>query len=138
MTVVASLTASTVRVNACTSSAMFLPYSTGALASLSVDSRAFQARFPESVENSLWEMDQIVRVTIYIAGSTNNRAPWSELPERDFINPRDDKYEKRDVAAIAWLDKTFALAENNDSCHTILSQKVCERERNNSFIVSRC
>lgn len=102
---------------------MFYPtrgLSTGARSPLKVDSQGFQAGFSEFVENSLWEMEQIVMATIHIVGGNNNRDPWNELPGGDLTDARVDEYEKRDMATRAWLDKTFAMAESHQAKGVLL------------------
>ncbi|PKM09847.1 MAG: hypothetical protein CVV13_15060 [Gammaproteobacteria bacterium HGW-Gammaproteobacteria-3] len=86
---------------------------------IQIATQANDVAFPEFVENQLWQLKGVVFSTLHVVGSNNNLAPWSGIDATDSSEtPRPDRiaeYDRRLSADLAWLDKTFALAEQTDA-----------------------
>ncbi|MBX2870247.1 MAG: hypothetical protein KTR18_16320 [Acidiferrobacterales bacterium] len=80
-----------------------------------VQSQAYDPGFETYVENTLFSRRNVMFSSIHVVGSNNNLRPWSGIDETDsYDNPRTDRiaeFEAREAASIAWLNKTFDLAE---------------------------
>ena len=71
--------------------------------------------FEDYVENQMWVRSNVMFSAIHVVGSDNGLQPWSGIDPADSkANPRPDRFAEvfaRLVAALAWLEKTFDVAE---------------------------
>ena len=87
-----------------------------------------QAREPgrgEFVENRLWSDSRAVFSMVHIVGSNNGLAPWfgaAETPEQREL--RLAEVERRTAAALAWIDRTFDRAEDEDARGVLLAMQA--------------
>lgn len=76
-----------------------------------VRSQAESGAFPEFVENVLFHKHSVLFATIHVVGSNNNLDPWSGIDAGDsYQTPRADRiaeFQRREQAALAWLDEIF-------------------------------
>lgn len=73
--------------------------------------------FEPFVENSFFIAGRVAIATVHVVGSNNNLRPWSGFDASDSTEqPRADRineYQKRNEAALAWLDYTFTRAKRH-------------------------
>src|SRR5262245_15558635 len=79
-------------------------------------------------ENQQWMAADVVFSVFHIIGSNNGRAPWfgdrtippgpGETP--DETASREAEWAARDAANLVWLDRTFAIAGENDALGVVL------------------
>jgi len=82
-------------------------------------------RFSEFVENALWMRSQVVFSTVHVVGSDNGLAPWFGGQETEAQRAqRLAEYERRLEADLAWLERTFALAEQNGARGVVLAMQA--------------
>ena len=71
------------------------------------------------VENTLFMTGRVVVATVHVVGSNNNLRPWSGIDSSDSVaNPRQDRIHEfniRNAASLAWLEKTFDTAMDQDA-----------------------
>jgi hypothetical protein len=76
-----------------------------------VRSQAEGGAFPEFVENVLFVKNSVLFASVHVVGSNNNLDPWSGIdPADSFQTPRADRlaeFQRREQAALAWLDEIF-------------------------------
>jgi hypothetical protein len=74
------------------------------------------------VENVMWMQSQVVFATFNITGSNNDLVSWGSPLPADAGNYPSQAQEQttRAQANAAWLDRTFALAENNGAAGVVL------------------
>ena len=74
------------------------------------------------VENVMWMQSQVVFATFNITGSNNDLVSWGSPLPADAGNYPSQAQERatRAQANAAWLDKTFALAEENGAAGVVL------------------
>jgi hypothetical protein len=79
-----------------------------------VRSQAEGNAYPEFVENVMFTKQSVMFATVHIVGSNNNLEPWLGIsPTDSCASPRADRlaeFERRQAAALAWLDEVFQAA----------------------------
>ncbi len=79
-----------------------------------VRSQAEGSAYSEFVENVMFRKHSVMFATVHVVGSNNNLEPWSGLTEPDSCTvPRADRiaeFERRQAAALGWIDEVFAAA----------------------------
>jgi hypothetical protein len=79
-----------------------------------VRSQAEGNAYPEFVENVMFTKQSVMFATIHVVGSNNNLEPWLGIsPTDSCASPRADRiaeFERRQAAALAWLDEVFQAA----------------------------
>jgi len=81
--------------------------------------------FAEYVENQLWMRSQVAFSTVHVVGSNNDLAPWfgaAETAEQRAL--RLAEFESRQAANLAWLDRTFELAREQDAAGVVLAMQA--------------
>src|SRR5262245_58239781 len=72
--------------------------------------------YPEFVENVMFRKQGVMFATVHVVGSNNNLEPWTGISPTDSCSaPRADRiseFERRQAAALAWIDEVFAAAAN--------------------------
>ena len=77
-----------------------------------ISTQSADPAFAEFVENTLWAHSEVVFSTIHVVGSRNGLTPWfGDRETQDQRERRRTEYEHRLQADLAWLKRTFALAE---------------------------
>jgi len=70
--------------------------------------------YPEFVENVMFTKQSVMFATVHVVGSNNGLEPWVGIPPTDSCSsPRQDRIaevERRQAAALAWLDDVFAAS----------------------------
>lgn len=84
-----------------------------------VQSQARQG-FPE---NQLWERSDVVFSAVHVVGSNNDLAPWGTL-ETGNTALREAEHASRLQADLAWLDRTFRLADEEDAKAVVLAMQA--------------
>jgi hypothetical protein len=80
-----------------------------------VNTQAEVAGFAEFPENVRWVKQHVVFAAIHIVGSNNGLAPFDPNSSAVRTQADDDEVARRTAAALAWLDSTFAKAEQINS-----------------------
>jgi hypothetical protein len=66
------------------------------------------------VENVMFRKHNVMFATVHVVGSNNDLAPWSgKYADDSCASPRGariDEFERREAAALAWIDEIFAAA----------------------------
>lgn len=91
----------------------------------SVMTQAEMPGFEAFVENRLWISQGVVFATVHVVGSNNDLVPWfgtAETPEQR--TERLAEYASRRDAALAWLDRTFALAAEEDARGVVVAMQA--------------
>jgi hypothetical protein len=77
-------------------------------------SQAEGSAYPEFVENVMFTKQSVMFATVHVVGSNNGLEPWIGISPTDSCgSPRQDRiaeFERRQAAALAWLDEVFAAA----------------------------
>jgi hypothetical protein len=92
---------------------------------LELVSQAQEAGRAEFVENRLWTDSRAVFSMVHVVGSNNGLAPWfgaAETPEQRAL--RLAEVERRTAAALAWIDRTFDRAEDEDARGVVLAMQA--------------
>jgi hypothetical protein len=80
----------------------------------SVRSQAESGAYSEFVENVMFRKHSVMFATVHVVGSNNDLEPWVGIsPTDSCTSPRPDRiaeFERRQAAALAWLDEVFAAA----------------------------
>ena len=83
-----------------------------------VRSQAEGNAYPEFVENVMFRKQSVMFATVHVVGSNNNLEPWSGItPTDSCTSPRTDRlaeFERRQAAALAWLDEVFARRQRHE------------------------
>jgi hypothetical protein len=70
--------------------------------------------YSEFVENVMFQKQGVMFATVHVVGSNNGLEPWVGIDQTDSCTtPRADRiaeFERREEAALAWLDEVFAAA----------------------------
>ncbi len=93
--------------------------------SLELASQASEAGLGEFVENRLWSDSRTVFSAVHVVGSGNGLAPWfgaAETPEQRDL--RLAEVGRRTAAALAWIDRTFDRAEDEDARGVVLAMQA--------------
>jgi hypothetical protein len=79
-----------------------------------VRSQAEGSAYSEFVENVMFRQQSVMFATVHVVGSNNDLEPWLGVsPTDSCTSPRADRiaeFERRQAAALAWLDEVFAAA----------------------------
>jgi hypothetical protein len=79
-----------------------------------VRSQAEGLDYPEFVENVMFRKQSVMFATVHVVGSNNDLEPWLGISPTDSCSlPRPDRiaeFERRQAAALAWLDEVFTAA----------------------------
>ena len=79
-----------------------------------VRSQAEAGPYSEFVENVMFQKQSVMFATVHVVGSNNGLEPWVGIfPSDSCTVPRPDRiaeFERRQAAALAWLDEVFAAA----------------------------
>jgi Calcineurin-like phosphoesterase len=79
-----------------------------------VRSQAEGGAYSEFVENVMFQSQRVMFATVHVVGSNNDLEPWVGIsPTDSCTSPRPDRiaeFERRQAAALAWLDDVFAAA----------------------------
>jgi hypothetical protein len=79
-----------------------------------VRSQADGGAYPEFVENVMFRKHGVMFATVHVVGSNNNLEPWVGISPTDScaapLAARIDEFNRRQAAALAWLDEVFAAA----------------------------
>jgi hypothetical protein len=79
-----------------------------------VRSQADGSAHSEYVENVMFRKQSVMFAAVHVVGSNNDLEPWSGLPQPDSCGaPRADRldeFQRRQAAALDWLDEVFAAA----------------------------
>jgi hypothetical protein len=79
-----------------------------------VRSQADGGAYSEFVENVMFRKHSVMFATVHVVGSNNDLEPWLGIsPTDSCASPQPDRlaeYERRQAAALAWLDDVFAAA----------------------------
>ncbi|MDQ3608897.1 MAG: metallophosphoesterase [Actinomycetota bacterium] len=87
--------------------------------------QADQLGFGDFVENQLWMQSQVVFSAVHVVGSKNDLAPWFGAAETDEQRElRLEEYESRLAADLAWLDRTFATAQQQDARGVVVAMQA--------------
>ncbi len=92
---------------------------------LELVSQAQEPGRAEFVENRLWTDSRAVFSMVHVVGSNNGLAPWfgaAETPQQREL--RLAEVQRRTAAALAWVDRTFDLAEDEDARGVVLSMQA--------------
>ena len=72
------------------------------------------------VENVRFTRSGVVMATVHMVGSSNDLAPWSQLPTGDLPEQRLAEFEARRAANLAWIDAAFDEAEATGAAGVLL------------------
>jgi calcineurin-like phosphoesterase family protein len=79
-----------------------------------VRSQADGSTYSEFVENVMFRSQSVMFATVHVVGSNNDLEPWVGIsPTDSCTSPRPDRiaeFERRQAAALTWLDEVFAAA----------------------------
>ena len=87
--------------------------------------QADEPGFEAFVENQLWMRSQVVFSAVHVVGSRNGLAPWfggAETAEQREL--RLQEYESRLAADLAWLDRTFAVAQRQGARGVVVAMQA--------------
>jgi len=90
-----------------------------------VRTQADDRRHSEFVENQLWRQREVVFSLVHVVGSNNDLAPWfgaAETPEQR--ERRLDEFQRREAANLAWLERSFELAERRDAAAVVVGMQA--------------
>lgn len=89
-----------------------------------VRSQAQGSAYSEFVENVMFRKQGVMFATVHVVGSNNDLEPWSGiLPADSCAAPRPDRiaeFERRQAAALAWLDDVFAAAADDKGVFVLM------------------
>ena len=87
--------------------------------------QADQPGFGAFVENQLWMRSQVVFSAVHVVGSKNDLAPWFGAAETEEQRElRLEEYRTRLAADLAWLDRTFATAQEEDARGVVVAMQA--------------
>ncbi len=87
--------------------------------------QAEQPGFEAFVENQLWMQSQVVFSAVHVVGSRNDLAPWFGAAETEQQRElRLQEYDSRLAADLAWLDRTFATAHEQDARGVVVAMQA--------------
>jgi hypothetical protein len=76
-------------------------------------------------ENRLWKAQKVVFATVHVVGSNNDLVPWFGTAETPAQRAeRLAEYAARLDAALAWLDRTFELADEEDARGVVVAMQA--------------
>jgi hypothetical protein len=91
----------------------------------SLETQADRPGFATFVENRLWKAQKVVFATVHVVGSNNDLVPWfgsAETPAQRA--ERLAEYDARLAATLAWLDRTFAFAADENARGVVVAMQA--------------
>jgi Calcineurin-like phosphoesterase len=91
----------------------------------SLETQADSPGFGAFVENRLWKAQKVVFATVHVTGSNNDLVPWfgtAETPAQTAA--RLAEYQARLAATLAWLDRAFAFAQEEDARGVVIAMQA--------------
>jgi Calcineurin-like phosphoesterase len=89
-----------------------------------VRSQADGPAYSEFVENVMFRRQNVMFATVHVVGSNNDLEPWVGIsPTDSCTSPRPDRideFERRQAAALAWLDEVFAAAADANAVFLLM------------------
>jgi hypothetical protein len=81
--------------------------------------------FATFVENRLWKAQRVVFATVHVVGSNNDLVPWFGAAETPAQRAeRLAEYDARLAATLAWLDRTFTFAAEEDARGVVIAMQA--------------
>ena len=91
----------------------------------SLKTQADMPGFETFVENRRWTANEVVFATVHVVGSNNDLVPWFGAAETPAQRAeRLAEFEARLAATLAWLDRTFAYAAEEDARGVVLAMQA--------------
>jgi hypothetical protein len=91
----------------------------------SLHTQADDPGFEPFVENRLWKAKKVVFSTVHVVGSNNDLVPWFGTAETPAQRAeRLAEYEARLAADLAWLDRTFAFADETNARGVVVAMQA--------------
>ena len=91
----------------------------------SLETQADRPGFAPFVENRLWKAQKVVFATVHVTGSNNDLVPWFGAAETPAQRAeRLAEYEARLAATLAWLDRAFAFAADEDARGVVVAMQA--------------
>lgn len=85
-----------------------------------VDTQSSEAPWSEFVENVGWTLGGVRFATVHLVGSRNGQTPWTNETPEEAVR-REAEVTRRTAAAVAWIDRTFDLAEDEDLAGVVIA-----------------
>ena len=113
-------------------------------------SQADGGAYPEFVENVMFQQQSVMFGTVHVVGSNNGLEPWVRIfPTDSCTSPRADRiaeFERRQAAALAWVDEVFAAAAGTKGLFLLIqanpdlpsNPQLCRADSRRFSITSRC
>jgi hypothetical protein len=79
--------------------------------------------FEDFVENVLWFESRVAFSAVPVVGSNNSKAPWTNEQPADTVR-REAERLARTEAALAWIDRTFDLAEREGAAGVVVAMQA--------------
>ena len=90
-----------------------------------VQTQADEPGFEDFVENQLWVRSRVVWAALHVVGSNNGLASWFGAVETDaHRTDRLAEFEARLEADLAWIDRTFEVAEGRRAAGVVLAMQA--------------
>lgn len=90
-----------------------------------LETQADRPGFETFVENRLWKAQKVVFATMHVVGSNNDLVPWFGTAETPAQRAeRLAEYEARLAATLAWLDRAFAFAADEDARGVVVAMQA--------------
>jgi hypothetical protein len=91
----------------------------------SLETQADQPGFGAFVENRLWKAQKVVFTTVHVTGSNNDLVPWFGAAETPAQRAeRLAEYDARLAATLAWLDRAFQFAAEEDARGVVVAMQA--------------
>ncbi|WP_248961980.1 metallophosphoesterase [Sphaerisporangium perillae] len=91
---------------------------------MKVETQARDQDHRDYLENVLFTEKRVVFATVHVVGSSNDLAPWGELPGGDRPEARMAEYEARKAAALDWIDDAFNTARRTHAPGVLLMMQA--------------
>jgi hypothetical protein len=85
--------------------------------------QAADSGYETFVENVLWFESQVAYSAVHVVGSNNSKATWTNEQPADTIRREAERLERTD-AAVAWIDATFDLAEEQGAAGVVIAMQA--------------
>lgn len=79
--------------------------------------------FEPFVENVLWYESRVAFSTVHVVGSNNSKAAWTQEQPAD-TERREAERLARTAAALAWIDRSFDLAEEQGASGVVIAMQA--------------
>jgi hypothetical protein len=91
----------------------------------SLETQADRPGFATFVENRLWKAQKVVFATVHVVGSNNDLVPWFGTAETPAQRAeRLAEYEARLAATLAWLDRAFGFAADENARGVVVAMQA--------------